>query len=148
MVSKKTQYALYALRYLAMHYNKGPILIKEIVREEKLPRKFIENILLELKNSGYVNSKKGKKGGYYLIKKPEEINFADILRLFEGAIALLPCATYKYFEDCTKCDDINKCGLRIVVKAIRDETVSILKSKTLKDVVDLDKSGRYKENEK
>lgn len=144
MVSKKTQYALYALRYLSMNYNKGPILIDEIVKQEKLPRKFLENILIELKNAGFVSSKKGKKGGYYLIKKPEEINFADILRLFEGAIALLPCATFKYFEECKKCININDCGLRNVVKIIRDETVNILKKKTMKDVIELDKSDMFR----
>jgi Rrf2 family protein len=71
MLTKKAQYALYALRYLAFKKDKGPVLIKEIVEAEFLPQKFIEAILVDLKNAGFVNSKKGKNGGYYLIKEPK-----------------------------------------------------------------------------
>jgi Rrf2 family protein len=143
MLSKKAQYALYAIRYLAMKKDKNPVLIKEIVEAEKLPQKFLEAILVDLKNAGIVNSKKGKNGGYYLIKEPKDINFADIIRIFDGAIALLPCATYKYYEKCTKCEQDEDCGLRNVVKEIRDKTVAILKSLTLQDVIDRDKTSRY-----
>jgi Rrf2 family protein len=145
MLTKKAQYALYALRYLSMKYKKSqqPVLIKEIVEAEKLPQKFLEAILVDLKKAGIVNSKKGKNGGYYLIKKPEQINFADIIRIFDGAIALLPCATYKYYEKCTKCDNEEDCGLRNVVKDIRDKTVSVLKQYTMQDVIERDKTLRY-----
>lgn len=143
MLTKKAQYALYALRYLAFKKDKGPVLIKEIVEAEFLPQKFIEAILVDLKNAGFVNSKKGKNGGYYLIKEPKEINFADIIRIFDGAIALLPCATYKYYEKCDKCQNDDNCGLRNVVKEIRDKTVAIMKELTLQDVIDRDKTGRY-----
>ncbi|MGQ9847775.1 MAG: RrF2 family transcriptional regulator [Bacteroidales bacterium] len=143
MLTKKAQYALYALRYLALKKDKGPVLIKEIVESEFLPQKFIEAILVELKKAGFVNSKKGKDGGFYLIKEPKEINFADIVRIFDGAIALLPCATYKYYERCNKCLNEDKCGLRNVVKEIRDKTVAIMKELTLQDVIDRDKTGRY-----
>lgn len=143
MLTKKAQYALYALRYLAFKKDKGPVLIKEIVEAEFLPQKFIEAILVDLKNAGFVNSKKGKNGGYYLIKEPKEINFADIIRIFDGAIALLPCATYKYYERCDKCQNDDNCGLRNVVKEIRDKTVAIMKELTLQDVIDRDKTGRY-----
>ena len=136
MLSKKAQYSLYALTYLAKKYDDGPVLISEIAKEEKLPKKFLETILLELKNMGVVSSKKGKGGGYYLIKKPENINFADIIRLFDGAIALLPCVTYHYYEECNHCKDENTCGVKNVVKEIRDKTVAILKNTTLKDIID------------
>ncbi len=143
MLSKKAQYALYAIRYIAMKKDKNPVLIKEIVEAEKLPQKFLEAILIDLKNAGIVNSKKGKNGGYYLIKEPKDINFADIIRTFDGAIALLPCATYKYYEKCTKCENDANCGLRNVVKEIRDKTVAMLKSLTIQDVIERDKTGRY-----
>lgn len=143
MLTKKAQYALYALRYLAFKKDKGPILIKEIAEAEFLPQKFIEAILVDLKNAGFVNSKKGKNGGYYLIKEPKEINFADIIRIFDGAIALLPCATYKFYEKCDKCQNDDNCGLRNVVKEIRNKTVAIMKELTLQDVIDRDKTGRY-----
>ena len=144
MLTKKAQYALYALRYLAMKKDTGPVLIKDIVDVEFLPKKFLEAILIDLKNAGIVNSKKGKNGGYYLIKEPKDINFADVIRLFDGAIALLPCATYKYYEKCQKCENDDDCGLRNVVKEIRDKTVAILKDLSLQDVIDRDKTGRYK----
>ncbi|PIP53819.1 MAG: transcriptional regulator, partial [Bacteroidetes bacterium CG23_combo_of_CG06-09_8_20_14_all_32_9] len=134
----KTQYSLYALTYLAKKYKNGPVLINEIAQAEKLPKKFLETILLELKNTGIVSSKKGKGGGYYLIKKPENVNFAEIIRLFDGAIALLPCVTYNYYEACDHCKNENLCGIRAVVKEIRDKTVAILKKTTLKDVIDME----------
>ncbi len=139
MISKKAQYSLYALTYLAKKYDSGPVLISEIAEAEKLPKKFLETILLELKNMGIVSSKKGKGGGYYLIKKPENVNFAEIIRFFDGAIALLPCVTYNYYEECNHCKDENTCGVRSVVKEIRDQTVAILKKTTLKDIIDKEK---------
>lgn len=135
MLSKKTQYSFYALVYLAKEYQKGPVLISSIAESEKIPKKFLEAILLELKRNGYVNSKKGKGGGYYLFKPPDQINLAEILRLFEGAIALLPCAAYKFYEPCTQCKDENTCGIRSIIKDLRDETVAFLKSYTLSDVI-------------
>jgi len=135
MLSKKTQYAIYALVHLAREYGKNPVLIATIAEKEKIPRKFLENILLELKNTGYANSKKGKGGGYYLIKKPAEINLADVIRYFDGAIALLPCASSKYYESCSHCKDENTCGIRNVIKDVRDESVKILKNKTLEEIL-------------
>lgn len=135
MLSKKTQYSFYALVYLAKEYQKGPVLIDDIAKSEKIPKKFLEAILLELKRNGYVNSKKGKGGGYFLIKPPDQVNLAEILRIFEGAIALLPCAAYKYYEPCSQCKDENTCGIRSIVKDLRDETVKFLKSYSLADVI-------------
>jgi Rrf2 family protein len=135
MLSKKAQYSFYALVYLAKEYQNGPVLIGDIAESEKIPKKFLEAILLELKRNGYVNSKKGKGGGYFLIKPPDQINLAEILRIFEGAIALLPCAAYKYYEPCTQCKDENSCGIRSIVKDLRDETVKFLKSYSLTDVI-------------
>jgi len=135
MLSKKTQYSFYALVYLAKEYQNGPVLISDISDSEKIPKKFLEAILLELKRNGYVNSKKGKGGGYFLIKPPDQINLAEILRIFEGAIALLPCAAYKYYEPCIQCKDENSCGVRSIVKDLRDETVKFLKSYSLLDVI-------------
>lgn len=138
MLSKKAQYSILALTYLAKNNGKEPVLICDIVASEKLPRKFLEAILIDLKKMGLVNSKKGKGGGYYLIKKPSEIRFADIVRYFDGAIALLPCVTFNYYEECKHCKDENTCGIRTVVRQIRDETVTLLKKYTLQDVLDKD----------
>ena len=135
MISKKTKYALNALVYLSRHYNKGPVLIGEIAREQHISQKFLEAILLDLKNAGILNSKKGRGGGYYLIKSPDEVNIADVLRLFDGAIALLPCVTHKYYERCEECRDEATCGIRDVFQEVRNETVNILKRSTLSQIM-------------
>lgn len=135
MLSKKTQYALYALMNLAKNYQKGPVLIGRIAEEENLPRKFLESILLDLKNLGVVNSKKGKGGGYYLLVPPEEVDLAFLLRNFDGALGLLPCATIRYYEKCTQCRDENTCGLRSVFRELRDNTARFLQNVSLRDIL-------------
>ncbi|PKP19723.1 MAG: transcriptional regulator [Bacteroidetes bacterium HGW-Bacteroidetes-21] len=139
MLSKKAQYSFYALKYLAMRFDKGPVLIQEIAESEHLPKKFLETILLDLKGMGLVSSKKGKGGGYYLIKNPADISFAEVVRYFDGAIALLPCATFNYYEKCSQCRDEDSCGMRSVVKSIRDEVVNIMKTFSLQDILDREK---------
>lgn len=135
MLSKKTQYSLLALLALTREYNNGPVLISKISNSNNIPQKFLESILLELKKNGFVNSKKGKGGGYYLLKSPENISLADVIRLFEGAIALLPCAANKYYEPCPHTRDEDLCGLRCVFKELRDETVKILKGYNLQQII-------------
>ncbi|EJF09727.1 BadM/Rrf2 family transcriptional regulator [Pontibacter sp. BAB1700] len=100
MLSKKTKYAFHALTYLAENQDKGAVLIQEIAASKNISHKFLENILLELKKAGILGSKKGKGGGYYLIKKPEEITLAKIIRLLNGPIAWLPCVSLNYYEKC------------------------------------------------
>jgi Rrf2 family protein len=136
MISKKTKYALNALVHLAKKFEQGPVLISYISEQENIPQKFLEAILLDLKNAGILASKKGKGGGYYLIKPPEEVNVADVMRLLDGPIALLPCVTYKYYERCEECKDEETCGIRDVFMAVRNETVQILKQNTLASIID------------
>ncbi len=140
MLLKKTQYALYALLNLARNYKKGPVLISIIAEEEKLPKKFLEAILADLKTQGLVNSKKGKGGGYYLIVPPEKIDIASIIRSFDGALGLLPCATINYYESCSQCKDENKCALRSVLRELRDQTDHFLKNISLLDLIEKEKS--------
>jgi Rrf2 family protein len=135
MISKKTKYAINALVKLAKEYNKGPILIREISDSENIPLKFLEAILRELKNAGILNSKMGKGGGYYLIKHPDEVHLATVIRLFDGAIGMIPCVTYRYYEPCLECQDEETCGIRSVFKEIRDETVQLLKKATLSEII-------------
>lgn len=139
MLSKKAKYALNALVKLTKHYDEGPLLISEIAQSENIPKKFLEAILLDLKNAGILNSKKGRGGGYYLIKNPKDVNMAEVIRLFDGALALLPCVTYKYYERCEECRDEETCGIRRVIKEVRDETVNILKNNSLADIVEREK---------
>ena len=135
MLSKKTKYAMNALPYLAKRQEEGPVLISKISEDQNIPQKFLEAILLDLKNAGYLNSKKGRGGGYYLIKDIEEVNMADIMRLFDGPIALLPCVTYKYYERCEECEDEETCGIRDVILELRNETVAQLKQASLKEIL-------------
>ena len=135
MLSKKTKYAINALVYLAREHSKNPVQISKIAENEHIPRKFLETILLDLRNAGILSSRKGKMGGYYLLKTPEEINIADVVRLFEGAIALLPCVAHKYYERCSECENEAWCGIRDVFALVRNETVDMLKNATLSSIV-------------
>lgn len=135
MLSKKTKYAINALVYLAKKPPKQPVLISEIAEQENIPKKFLEAILLDMRNAGILNSKKGKGGGYYLIKEPKDVNLAEIVRYFDGAIGMLPCVTHKYYEKCDECTDENTCGIRHTFLAIRNETVELLKKSTLQQII-------------
>src|SRR5437868_3337258 len=133
MLSKKTQYAFRALTHLVENYNKGPVLISEISKKKKIPLKFLENILLELKNAGVLESKKGKGGGYFFAKNPKDVPLAQIMRLLDGPISLLPCVSLYFYERCKNCDQ-NHCGLHIVMSQVRDANLKILEKKTIADL--------------
>jgi Rrf2 family protein len=135
MISKKTKYAINALVYLAQKPSQQPILISEIAEHEHIPQKFLEAILLDLKKDGILASKKGKGGGYFLLKSPNDVNMADVMRLFDGPIALLPCVTYKYYQRCDECTDEESCGIRSVFLEVRNQTVDLLKKATLTEII-------------
>ena len=134
MLSKKTQYAFKALTYIAEKKKDGPVLIAEISKKKKIPLKFLENILLELKKAGLLDSKKGKGGGYFFKEEPAEIPLAQVMRLIEGPIALLPCVSLNFYQRCKDCDE-KKCGLNRVMVQVRDNTLMILEKKTVADLV-------------
>jgi len=135
MLSKKTKYAINALVYLAKNNSDNPIPVGQISNDQNIPHKFLEAILLDLKNARILNSKKGKSGGYSLNKLPVEIDMAEIMRLFDGAVALLPCVTYRFYERCEECINEDTCGIREVFLEIRNETVERLKNATLEDII-------------
>jgi Rrf2 family protein len=132
ILSKKTRYAIVALTRLAREYGKGPIQIKSIAASEKIPQSFLENILLELRKMGILGSKLGKSGGYFLLKKPEDVNLAEIIRHFEGTIAMMYCVSEKAYQPCEFCKDEATCEIRRVFKEIRDKNYEILTRTTLK----------------
>jgi len=134
ILSKKTRYAIVALTRLAKDFGKGPILIRDIAQDEKIPQRFLENILLELRKLGILGSKLGKEGGYYLLKRPEEVSIAEIIRHFEGTIALMYCVSEKAYQPCEFCKDESKCQIRKVFKEVRDTTYDILKRTTLAEL--------------
>jgi Rrf2 family protein len=136
VLSKKCKYAIHALVYLAERYEKGPIHIQEIAEKQRIPKKFLEAILLELRNAKILHSKKGKGGGYYLYKKPEDVNLIEIIRLMDGAIAMLPCVSLNYYEPCEECIDEKTCGIRHAFISVRDETLKVLQNSNLAQIVE------------
>jgi Rrf2 family protein len=136
MLSRKAKYAINALVYLARESKDGePVQISKIAEHENISRKFLEAILLDLRHAGMLNSRKGKTGGYYLQQSPREINIADVMRLFDGPIALLPCVAHKYYERCEECVSEEVCGIRSVFSDVRSETVKMLKKATLAEII-------------
>ncbi len=133
MLSKKSQYAFKALMYLAQNTEKGPVLIAEISKKKKIPLKFLENILLELKKAGVLESKKGKGGGYYFAVNPADVPMSKIIRLLDGPIALLPCVSLNFYEKCKNCDE-KSCGLHDTMILVRDATLKVLERKTVADI--------------
>ena len=135
MISKKTQYGLKALGYLADQYGKGPVLIAEIAEKKKIPLKFLENILLQLKQHHILESKKGKGGGYMLAAHPKKTTLAAIFRIIEGPIAMMPCVSLNFYEKCKDCNEKN-CGLNRVMLLVRDANLKVLEKRTVYDLID------------
>lgn len=131
MLTQKTRYSMLALARLAKEFGKGTLMINEIAESEKIPKRFLESILLELKKNGYLGSRLGKNGGYYLIKDPKDVNLLQIVRLIEGSIALLKCTSEKYYEPCEHCKDEANCAVRETFRDIREYTYNKLASTTL-----------------
>ncbi len=147
MLSRKTKYAIKALLALSRKYEQGPVLISELSEKEMLPKKFLEAILLDLKNQGILGSKKGSGGGYYLIKAPADIMLSSIIRITDGPISLTSCVSLNFYERCDDCPDELTCSLRDVAKDVRDASLNILTKTSLQDMLDREtklKKGRKK----
>lgn len=144
MITKKAKYAIKAMIYLSKMKRGEHALISQISEAEHIPKKFLEAILLDLRKAGYLGSKKGKGGGYHLIKPTDEINMADVIRLFEGAIALVPCVAFRYYERCEECADEETCPIREVFRIIREDTVAILKANNFAEVIIKEKKLKKK----
>ena len=135
MLSKKTRYGIQSALYLAKKYGQGAVLISELATNERIPQKFLESILLELKNKGILQSKKGKGGGYALARDPEKITLGEVIRTLEGPLAPVSCVSHTAYSKCEECLDENTCGIRMVMKDVRDAMANILDNTTLKDVI-------------
>lgn len=142
MLSQKARYALYALIALARHDQAKPMLIADMAVEARVPRKFLELILLDLKKRGIVRSQRGRAGGYFLGRAPEHITFAEIIRVTDGPLALAPCASVTAYHRCADCVDEKTCPIRKVLIAARDATAAVLEARTLADAVAEDRKRR------
>lgn len=135
MLSKKSKYGLRAILALARQSSQQPVLIAALAEQERIPKKFLEQILLELRNSGLLGSKKGKGGGYFLNRLPDAITLGDVIRALEGPLAPVPCVSRMAHRTCDECADETTCGLRDVMQEVRDATNTILDHTTLTEVL-------------
>ena len=135
MLSKKTKYGIKALTFLAKQKGQVPVQIEVISKSENISQKFLETILLTLRKNGFLGSRKGKGGGYYLLKEPKDINMAAVMRILEGPIALVPCVSLNFYEKCADCPDENTCSVHKLMIEVRDSSLSIFNNRTLADLV-------------
>lgn len=135
MISQKAKYALRALSVLARADPNEPVLISDIATRQNIPKKFLEQILLDLKHQGIVVSRRGKQGGYLLLKPANTITFGEILRLIDGPIAPLPCLSITAYRKCDDCDGEQNCEIRHVFARVADVTRDVLFSSTIADAI-------------
>ena len=131
MLSKKSKYGLKALLVLADAAPRRPMQASELAARQRLPKKFLEAILLELTRRGLLQSKKGRGGGYMLSRKPGDITIGEIIRALDGPLALVPCVSQTAYMRCDECIDEQTCGVRLAMKEVRDATAHILDNTTL-----------------
>jgi len=135
MITMKTKYALKALAYLAVSPPDEPVLIAEIAEREEIPRKFLELILAELKQHGFVRSRKGRGGGYCLAVAPQKISIASVMRVLDGSLAPVPCLSRTAYQRCEGCRDEATCGVRLVLQEMYESSVKLLEATTLAELV-------------
>jgi Rrf2 family protein len=131
MLSQKARYALHALIVLAQNTGEEPMQIAQIADEARVPRKFLEQILVDLKRRGIVRSQRGRAGGYLIGKAPKDISFADVIRTIDGPLALAPCVSVTAYHKCDDCVDEATCSIRKVLLAARDATADVLETRNL-----------------
>jgi Rrf2 family protein len=131
MLTRKTKYGLKAMLTLAREHGHGPVLISGLSQQERIPKKFLESILLELKHRGLVQSQKGPGGGYQLARSPDRISVGEVIRVLDGPLALVSCVSQTAYAPCQECVTERDCAVRRVFQQVRDETARILDGTTL-----------------
>ncbi|WP_075344321.1 RrF2 family transcriptional regulator [Tenacibaculum agarivorans] len=135
MLSKKTKYGIKALTFIAKQDKEVKVQIATISKEENISHKFLESILLTLKKAGVLGAKKGKGGGYYLIKEAAQVKMTEVIRTLEGPIAMVPCVSLNFYEKCSDCPDEETCAVHKLMIQVRDNTLHVLRNTTLADLV-------------
>ena len=131
MLTRKSKYGLKAVLDLAEHAGEGPVLVADLAERQRIPKKFLEAILVELKRHGILHSKKGKGGGYLLSKSPDLITIGQVVRALGGPLALVPCVSQTAYRRCDECLDEATCGIRTAMAEVRDATAKILDNTSL-----------------
>lgn len=134
MISKRAKYALKALKQLTEQYGRGPVLISWLSEQERIPQRFLEAILLDLRNHGLLQSQKGKGGGYQLRVEPERINLAQVLRIIDGPIAPTPCVSKNFYVRCDDCTDERTCAIRSIMIQVRDANLAVYENVSLQQL--------------
>ncbi len=140
MLTRKSKYGLKALLTLARGSGAGPVLVADLAERERIPRKFLEAILLDLKRHGLLESRKGRGGGYLLGRPADQITVGQVIRVLDGPLALVPCASQTAYRRCEECVDEVTCGVRLAMKDVRDATATILDNTTLASLNERTKS--------
>ena len=135
MLSQKTRYAIRAMQHLADRYGEGPVQLGEIAAAQKIPANFLTTILSELGRAGVLESQRGRDGGYWLAKPPQELTYGNLVRLMRGSLALVPCASRNAHERCSNCVAEDDCRLRALMLKVRDQTAELLDSIYLSDTI-------------
>ena len=135
MISKKTKYGLKALVHVARQGYQERVQISTIAEKESIPRKFLESIMLDLKKAGYLGARKGKGGGYYLLKEPKHISISEVYRVLEGPIAPVPCVSLNFYEKCEDCLNEAKCEIHLLMEKVRDSALDIYNNTFITDLI-------------
>ena len=134
-LSVRGEYALRALLVLGLNYDRAVVPVQTISAQQNIPKRFLEQILNDLKSSGVVQSRRGVAGGYRLARRPEEITLATAVRHLEGALAPVSCVSEWFYEKCS-CPDESRCAVRSVMKEVRDAVVRIMERVTVAELCD------------
>jgi Rrf2 family protein len=132
-LSLRGEYALRALVVLGLNYGEQVVRIQTISTQQNIPKRFLEQILNDLKSAGIVESRRGMAGGYRLSKTPDKISLATVIRHIEGPLAPVRCVSEKYYSKCT-CPNEEKCGIRSIMKEVREAIVAILDKVTVEEL--------------
>jgi len=134
MLTNKGKYGLKALLHLATHEGDGSVSISDIAESNNIPKKFLDAILLELKNAGLLYSKKGKGGGYWLAKPADKIMLSSVIRILDGPLAPIACASRTAYRPCADCEDVAACEIRALMQEVRDAMAKVLDGTSLADL--------------
>jgi Rrf2 family protein len=141
MLAQKTRYALRSLLYLVEEGRGAPVQLARIARTQQVPPKYLELIMLALKKAGLVRSTRGPGGGYVLARDPSEISFGEIVRVMEGSIAMVPCASVNFYARCGDCHDEGSCAIRHAFSMLREQSAALLEGISLSDAVSWEKGA-------
>jgi Rrf2 family protein len=144
MLTQRSKYALRAMLMLAGQPTEKLLLVSEISTARKVPRKFLEQILLALKQHGLLESQRGKSGGYRLARTADRITFGEIIRITDGPLAMIACASLTGYRACDDCEDEKTCAIRKTLRSVRDATAAILDTVTLAEALKLERKPRAK----